>query len=190
LRKENERAPVPRDAQLLAEACEQTRLARESVELRRRFPIQAGAGCRLLIYSSRPVSAVVGFAALSTVCRRRNYPQILCSNSTRLPSPSVPGDCFWPSATTFSEGDIRSHAQSWAGTNAGQYDPRGLHLPCKNKRLRPGDVLFFDMSKDERYEASQSTALLNRRRQRRGLDPADGETIRLLRRRAWSHECV
>jgi predicted transcriptional regulator len=41
----------------------------KSVELRRRFPIQAGAGCRLLIYSSRPVSAVVGFARIKTVLK-------------------------------------------------------------------------------------------------------------------------
>jgi predicted transcriptional regulator len=41
----------------------------KSVELRRRFPIQTGAGSRLLIYSSSPVSAVVGFARINNVLR-------------------------------------------------------------------------------------------------------------------------
>jgi predicted transcriptional regulator len=41
----------------------------KSVELRRRFPIQTGAGSRLLIYSCSPVSAVVGFARINSVLR-------------------------------------------------------------------------------------------------------------------------
>jgi hypothetical protein len=50
---------------------------------------------------------------------RMNYPRfaegdtrtkVLRSNSARLPSPSLPGDCFWRRTTTFSKGDIRSHA--------------------------------------------------------------------------------
>jgi len=39
------------------------------VELRRKFPIETATGAMVLIYSSSPVSAVVGFARIKNVLR-------------------------------------------------------------------------------------------------------------------------
>ena len=56
----------------------------------------------------------------------------------------------------FPAGDVRPDLTAWRGRTPGNTIRKVYLCRAKTTRIRPGDILFFYMSKDDSYAASQS----------------------------------